>query len=432
MTATPRPSRCPPRSASIGSGATRASPRSRRAPRRRCRPGRSATNGTATSTTDSCPPRLMRLSQLDAQQPAEAARLRIDVRQRHRHARADAVSRAASGALVFGAGTVQWSWGLDANHDRGSTAADVRMQQATVNLFADMGVQPATLQSGLVAATASTDCAGADVDDHVPANGASFGAGRRSRSAARPPTPAAASSRASKSRPTAARRGSRRRGTTSWTFSWSAARLGPGHDSKPRVRRYGQHRNAVGRRDRHRHARRAAARARSGLAPSFRRRRSTTATRVGGAGRRSSAADTDGSITGVRFYKAAANTGTHTGTLWTSDRHVARHGHVHRRNGVRMAAGELPDADSRSRPTRPTSCRITRRTATTPAPMRSSPRGVDNPPLHALAGRHGRSERRVRVRRRDRLSRPTRSTRRTIGSMWSSRPRRGPTRRRRR
>ena len=30
--------------------------------------------------------------------------------------------RHASGALVFGAGTVQWSWGLDANHDRGSAA----------------------------------------------------------------------------------------------------------------------------------------------------------------------------------------------------------------------------------------------------------------------------------------------------------------------
>ena len=26
----------------------------------------------------------------------------------------------ASGALVFGAGTVQWAWGLDGNHDRGS------------------------------------------------------------------------------------------------------------------------------------------------------------------------------------------------------------------------------------------------------------------------------------------------------------------------
>jgi hypothetical protein len=65
--------------------------------------------------------------------------------------------RHASGALVFGAGTVQWSWGLDANHDRGSNAADPRMQQATVNLLADMGIQPATLQAGLVAATASAD-----------------------------------------------------------------------------------------------------------------------------------------------------------------------------------------------------------------------------------------------------------------------------------
>ncbi len=65
--------------------------------------------------------------------------------------------RHASGALVFGAGTVQWSWGLDSNHDRGSTAPDAAMQQATVNLLADMGAQPATLQVGLVAATASTD-----------------------------------------------------------------------------------------------------------------------------------------------------------------------------------------------------------------------------------------------------------------------------------
>ena len=50
--------------------------------------------------------------------------------------------RAPSGALVFGAGTVQWSWGLDATHDRGASPADPRIQQATVNLFADMGVQP--------------------------------------------------------------------------------------------------------------------------------------------------------------------------------------------------------------------------------------------------------------------------------------------------
>ena len=65
--------------------------------------------------------------------------------------------RAPSGALVFGAGTVQWAWGLDSNHDRGSAPEDPNVQQATVNLFADMGVQPASLQSNLVAATPSSD-----------------------------------------------------------------------------------------------------------------------------------------------------------------------------------------------------------------------------------------------------------------------------------
>src|SRR5690606_6819040 len=69
--------------------------------------------------------------------------------------------RHSSGALVFGAGTVQWSWGLDATHDVApgyvAPAADARMQQATVNLLADMNVQPGSLQSCLVASSASTD-----------------------------------------------------------------------------------------------------------------------------------------------------------------------------------------------------------------------------------------------------------------------------------
>ena len=72
--------------------------------------------------------------------------------------------RAPSGALVFGAGTIQFAWGLDANHDNPFTSvlstnppADPDMQQATVNLFADMGVQPATLIGGLVLAVPSTD-----------------------------------------------------------------------------------------------------------------------------------------------------------------------------------------------------------------------------------------------------------------------------------
>jgi VCBS repeat-containing protein len=65
--------------------------------------------------------------------------------------------RAPSGALVFGAGTVYWSWGLSDNHDLVPTPTDPRVQQAMVNLLADMGIQPGTLQSGLVATTASTD-----------------------------------------------------------------------------------------------------------------------------------------------------------------------------------------------------------------------------------------------------------------------------------
>jgi hypothetical protein len=69
--------------------------------------------------------------------------------------------RATSGALVFGAGTIQWAWGLDNNHDnsfQGSNLpADPDMQQATANLFADMGVLPTTLQPGLVMPSKSTD-----------------------------------------------------------------------------------------------------------------------------------------------------------------------------------------------------------------------------------------------------------------------------------
>ena len=122
---------------------------------------------------------------------------------------------------MFGAGTIQWSWGLDAKHDRGSAAADVRMQQATVNLFADMGVQPATLQPGLVAATRIDRCHAADLDDHI-ADGrrARCRSARRSRSAA-PRATAAAWSAASRSRSTAARRWHPATGRGSWSYIWT-------------------------------------------------------------------------------------------------------------------------------------------------------------------------------------------------------------------
>ena len=71
---------------------------------------RSATSGTG-SSIDATATRRRRVLLLDAR--SRTAR-RITCRS----------TAHASGALVFGAGTVQWSWGLDGNHDRGSDRAD--------------------------------------------------------------------------------------------------------------------------------------------------------------------------------------------------------------------------------------------------------------------------------------------------------------------
>ena len=87
--------------------------------------------------------------------------------------------RHQSGALVFGAGTTQWPWGLDSNDDRSpNPSPDPDMQQATVNLFADMGAQPETLQTGLVTATASTDTSPPSTQIDTPNNGAEVESGQ--------------------------------------------------------------------------------------------------------------------------------------------------------------------------------------------------------------------------------------------------------------
>jgi N,N-dimethylformamidase beta subunit-like, C-terminal/Domain of unknown function (DUF4082)/Bacterial Ig-like domain/Bacterial Ig domain len=69
--------------------------------------------------------------------------------------------RHGSGAMVFSAAATRWSWGLDNNHDQSDAPTipppDANMRQVTVNLFADMGVQAATLQPGLVSSPQSTD-----------------------------------------------------------------------------------------------------------------------------------------------------------------------------------------------------------------------------------------------------------------------------------
>lgn len=78
--------------------------------------------------------------------------------------------RAPSGALVFSAGTGQYSWGLDNLHNYWTASGRVRpepmgpvkaIQQATVNLLGDMGIQPASLQRDLKRAEPSRDTAAA-------------------------------------------------------------------------------------------------------------------------------------------------------------------------------------------------------------------------------------------------------------------------------
>ncbi len=87
--------------------------------------------------------------------------------------------RAESGALVFGAGTVFWSWGLDSNHEGPATATDPNVRQAMVNMFADMGIQPTTLDASLILATQSTDTTKPTATITSPTLGASFVEGQK-------------------------------------------------------------------------------------------------------------------------------------------------------------------------------------------------------------------------------------------------------------
>jgi hypothetical protein len=97
--------------------------------------------------------------------------------------------RHPSGALVFAAGTVMWSWGLDPDHDPDpkdptQTPTDLNVQQAMVNLLADMGVfwgtsttlgNPAYPPGDVVkAATKSADTTPPVSTITSPANGASL------------------------------------------------------------------------------------------------------------------------------------------------------------------------------------------------------------------------------------------------------------------
>lgn len=87
-----------------------------------------------------------------------------------------AIYKTRNGALIFGAGTMQLGFLLDDNilDPIVPHRSNRSMQQAIVNLLADMGSQPASLQSDLVRASASQDLAAPIVKITSPANNAKF------------------------------------------------------------------------------------------------------------------------------------------------------------------------------------------------------------------------------------------------------------------
>jgi len=222
--------------------------------------------------------------------------------------------KAASGALVFGAGTVQWAWGLDDDHDDISGAdpqpPDSRMQQATVNLLADMGVQPDTLQSGVVPATKSTDTTAPTATITSPANGSSVPNG----------STVTISGTASdvggivggvEISVDGGNTWHPATGKTSWTYNWSAGSVGA---VTIRARAVDDSGNIS-----------AAATSNVNVScPCQIWGNNTTPETASNPDNRGVElgvkfrASSNGFIDGIRFYKGSANTGTHYGSLWTT------------------------------------------------------------------------------------------------------------------
>ncbi|MCT9931983.1 DUF4082 domain-containing protein [Planotetraspora sp. A-T 1434] len=221
--------------------------------------------------------------------------------------------RAPSGALVFGAGTVQWSWGLDDNHDGDTPAVDASMQQATVNLFADMGVQPKSLMSGLNSATASSDhtaptstivspVANTSLNSGttVTISGTALDSGGGKVGGVEVSTDGGATWHPATGRET-------------WTYSWTATGSGTVNiktravDDSSNLETPGAGRNVT--------VNCPCTIFPNSFTPVKAAENDSSAVELGVKFR----AAQNGWVTGVRFYKGTGNTGTHTGSLWKAD-----------------------------------------------------------------------------------------------------------------
>lgn len=216
--------------------------------------------------------------------------------------------KAASGALVFSSGSIQWGWGLDQTHDGNGAPADSRMQQAQVNLLADMGAQPSTLMSGLVAASKTTDTTPPTTVITSPSEGQSEAQG-----SIVTVTGTASDSGGQVAGVEVSTDGGATwhsaSGRTQWTYSYvqqgltSATIMARGIDDSGNFSATGTTRTV---------AVSGPASVFGSTLPTMTSSSDTSAVELG---LRFTPA-TNGFITGVRFYKGSGNTGTHTGSLW--------------------------------------------------------------------------------------------------------------------
>lgn len=226
--------------------------------------------------------------------------------------------RAPSGALVFGAGTVNWAWGLNNNHDDPIGAPqdpDPNMQQAMVNLLADMHAQPATLQSGLLLATSSTDTVAPSSSISSPASGGNITTGQ---SVTIVGTAVDSGGGVIAGVEVSLDGGSTWHpaiGRANWTYSWRPSQLGTFAIKSRAVDDSGNLETPS-----------------AGVSvtvappdcPCNGWGSTTTPSQVDSGDPGSIElgvkfrSDFNGYITGIRFYKSSANTGTHLGNLWTS------------------------------------------------------------------------------------------------------------------
>ena len=226
--------------------------------------------------------------------------------------------RHASGALVFGAGTVQWAWGLDASHDDHtqsppSHTTNLDMQQATVNLFADMSVLPATADTTHIIIT------GASGDHTAPSSSITGPIGPVNSGSRTTVTGTALDSGGIVAGVEVSTDGGATwhlaNGTTSWSYQWQVGAAGSVTIKSRAIDDSGNLETPSA----------GVGVTVSNLCPCPTLFQAsavpTIASYPDGAPVELGVkfhSDLAGSVTGVRFYRGPANLGTHTGTLWTS------------------------------------------------------------------------------------------------------------------